>query len=110
MPNPSPKTLLFEPFIETDEVLVVSTSKDTGGNPTRGQISCEGKNRWLEITVGVIGLKGTMHALNPSITVKETGGILTLEEKFQGTLSISLSKYTMELFIESPKLSSRADF
>jgi hypothetical protein len=89
---------------------VVSTSKDTGGNPTRGQISCEGKNRWLEITVGVIGLKGTMHALNPSITVKETGGILTLEEKFQGTLSLSLSKYTMELFIESPKLSLRADF
>ncbi|KAK9734399.1 hypothetical protein RND81_04G137100 [Saponaria officinalis] len=45
----------------------------------------EGHSRWVEVTVGVIGTQGSMHSLSPSVTVKETGDILSLEEKFQGT-------------------------
>jgi hypothetical protein len=41
----------------------------------------------VEITVGVIGKRGSMHSLSPSVTVKETGDILSLEEKFQGWCS-----------------------
>lgn len=90
MPDPSPKQLLFEPFIETDDVVVVSSSS-TGSSAREGELYWEGKSRWLEVTVGVLGLDGFMHALNPSITVKESGGILTLEEKFQGGTGVNLT-------------------
>ncbi|KAG0564611.1 hypothetical protein KC19_8G125200 [Ceratodon purpureus] len=89
MPYPSPKQLLFEPFIETDDVVVVSANR--GGSASEGELYWEGKSRWLEVTVGVLGLHGVMHAFNPSITVKETGGILTLEEKFQGGTGVNLT-------------------
>ncbi|KAL6002921.1 hypothetical protein ACLOJK_023143 [Asimina triloba] len=41
------------------------------------------QSRWVEVTVGVIGKRGAMHSLSPSITVKESSDILSLEEKFQ---------------------------
>lgn len=81
MPNPPPEFLIFEPFVETDNIIVSSiSSKDKSHH-----LLWEGHSRWVEITVGVIGKHGSMHSLTPSITVKETGGILSLEEKFQGT-------------------------
>lgn len=80
MPNPPPEVLIFEPFIETDEIVV--TSKDK--NKTGRNLMWKGHSRWVEITVGVIGKRGSMHSLSPSVTVKETGDILSLEEKFQG--------------------------
>jgi D-alanine--D-alanine ligase len=83
MPNPPPTQLLFEPFIETDDVVVVPSSS--------GELYWEGKSRWLEVTVGVLGLGGALHAFYPSITVKESGGILTLEEKFQGGTGVNLT-------------------
>lgn len=43
----------------------------------------EGDSRWVEITVGLLGPLGAMRALTPSLTVKEAGDVLTLEEKFQ---------------------------
>ena len=76
MPISPPELLIFEPFIETDEIKVSSKSHC---------FTWEGQSRWVEITVGVIGTKGSMHSLSPSVTVKETGDILSLEEKFQGT-------------------------
>ncbi|KAL9260564.1 D-alanine--D-alanine ligase-like protein [Drosera capensis] len=82
MPNPPPKHLIFEPFIETDEIKVSSKSH---------QLIWEGKSRWVEVTVGVIGKCGSMHALSPSITVKESGEVLSLEEKFQGGTGINLT-------------------
>ncbi|GAB2272110.1 hypothetical protein Dimus_006929 [Dionaea muscipula] len=82
MPNPPPEHLIFEPFIETDEIKVSSKSH---------QLMWEGKSRWVEVTVGVIGERGSMRALSPSITVKETGDILSLEEKFQGGTGINLT-------------------
>lgn len=80
MPNPPPELLIFEPFIETDEIVVISKSKDDTGC----SFMWKGHSRWVEITVGVVGKRGSMHSLSPSVTVKETGDILSLEEKFQG--------------------------
>ncbi|XP_045793953.1 uncharacterized protein LOC123888811 isoform X2 [Trifolium pratense] len=80
MPNPPPELLIFEPFIETDEIIVSSNVK----NETGHGFMWKGHSRWVEITVGVIGKRGSMHSLSPSVTVKETGDILSLEEKFQG--------------------------
>lgn len=85
MPNPPPELLIFEPFIETDEITV--SSKST--NETEERLLWKGQSRWVEITVGVVGTRGSMHSLSPSVTVKESGDILSLEEKFQGDLSFS---------------------
>lgn len=87
MPNPPPQSLIFEPFIETDEVIVSSKSAIDGAR----SLIWEGRREWVEITVGVIGKRGEMHSLSPSITVKESGDILSLEEKFQGGTGINLT-------------------
>lgn len=81
MPVPPPEFLIFEPFIETDDITIVF--KSTNENDER--LLWEGSSRWVEITVGVIGKRGSMRSLMPSVTVKESGDILSLEEKFQGT-------------------------
>ncbi|CAI0423992.1 unnamed protein product [Linum tenue] len=83
MPNPPPEKLIFEPFIETDEIIVSSKSADG--------LLWKGESRWVEITVGVVGKRGCMQSLSPSITVKEGGDILSLEEKFQGGTGINLT-------------------
>ncbi|XXG39900.1 hypothetical protein AAC387_Pa01g0745 [Persea americana] len=87
MPSPPPESLIFEPFIGTDEIIV--SSKSTNGNAHK--LMWKGQNRWVEVTVGVVGKRGAMHSLSPSITVKESGGILSLEEKFQGGTGINLT-------------------
>lgn len=91
MPSPPPESLIFEPFIETDEIIV--SSKSTNGNADR--LLWKGRNRWVEVTVGVVGKRGAMHSLSPSITVKESGDILSLEEKFQGMVSSLCISYTL---------------
>ncbi|KAG5550708.1 hypothetical protein RHGRI_015610 [Rhododendron griersonianum] len=78
MPSPPPELLIFEPFIETDEMIF--SSKSTNDN-ARG-IFWKGQSRWVEITVGVLGKRGSMYSLTPSVTVKESGDILSLEENF----------------------------
>ncbi|XP_051130698.1 uncharacterized protein LOC127251142 isoform X2 [Andrographis paniculata] len=87
MPVPSPENLIFEPFIETDEIVV--SSQSNSGNADN--LLWEGNSRWVEITVGVLGKRGSMRSLTPSITVKESGDILSLEEKFQGGTGINLT-------------------
>ncbi|KAI4356102.1 hypothetical protein L6164_000148 [Bauhinia variegata] len=87
MPNPPPELLIFEPFIETDEILVTSRLK----KESRHGLVWKGQSRWVEVTVGVVGKRGAMRSLSPSITVKETGDILSLEEKFQGGTGINLT-------------------
>ncbi|XP_074311865.1 uncharacterized protein LOC141647542 isoform X2 [Silene latifolia] len=82
MPNPPPDLLIFEPFIETDEIKVSSKSRC---------FTWEGRSRWVEVTVGVMGTRGSMHSLTPSVTVKESGDILSLEEKFQGGTGINIT-------------------
>ncbi|CAK9194407.1 unnamed protein product [Sphagnum jensenii] len=108
MPILAPEKLLFEPFIETDDVIVTSKSKRAiDETTTQGQLFWEGKSRWLEVTVGVLGSKGAMHALYPSITVKETGGILSLEEKFQGGTGVNLTPPPSSLVKEAAITSCR---
>ncbi|OMO84913.1 D-alanine--D-alanine ligase [Corchorus capsularis] len=87
MPNPPPELLIFEPFVETDEIAV--SSKTVASNSEN--LLWKGDSRWVEVTVGVIGKRGLMHSLSPSITVKESGDILSLEEKFQGGTGINLT-------------------
>uniref|UniRef100_A0A0D9X376 ATP-grasp domain-containing protein n=1 Tax=Leersia perrieri TaxID=77586 RepID=A0A0D9X376_9ORYZ len=87
MPVPPPESLIFEPFIETDEIIISTKSVD---DSTR-HLVWKGENEWLEVTVGVVGKRGEMRSLNPSITVKESGDILSLEEKFQGGTGINLT-------------------
>ncbi|URE41482.1 D-ala D-ala ligase N-terminus [Musa troglodytarum] len=87
MPSPPPQSLIFEPFIETDEIIVSSKSLDSNAR----HLTWEGHTGWVEVTVGVMGTRGEMHSLSPSITVKETGDILSLEEKFQGGTGINLT-------------------
>uniref|UniRef100_A0A7S3UDD3 ATP-grasp domain-containing protein n=1 Tax=Picocystis salinarum TaxID=88271 RepID=A0A7S3UDD3_9CHLO len=85
MPLPPPSALLFEPFISSRRI-VVCQQKSRGGE----QLQCVGDSEWVEITVGVVGVKGNMHAFNPSITVAESA-VLSLEEKFQGGTGINLT-------------------
>ncbi|KAK3126092.1 hypothetical protein QOZ80_7BG0613780 [Eleusine coracana subsp. coracana] len=87
MPLPPPESIIFEPFIETDEIIISNKSE----NGSARHLVWKGENEWLEVTVGVIGKRGEMHSLNPSITVKESGDILSLEEKFQGGTGINLT-------------------
>lgn len=87
MPVPPPQSLIFEPFIETDEIIISNKSR----NGSARHLVWKGETEWLEVTVGVIGKRGEMHSLNPSITVKESGDILSLEEKFQGGTGINLT-------------------
>uniref|UniRef100_A0A2P2MLM9 D-alanineD-alanine ligase n=3 Tax=Rhizophora mucronata TaxID=61149 RepID=A0A2P2MLM9_RHIMU len=87
MPSPPPELLIFEPFIETDEIVV--SSKSMGENARH--LVWKGQSRWVEVTVGVLGKRGSMRSLSPSVTVKETGDILSLEEKFQGGTGINLT-------------------
>ncbi|KAF7825465.1 D-alanine--D-alanine ligase [Senna tora] len=96
MPNPPPELLIFEPFIETDEIVVTSKNKDETGR----SLMWKGHSRWVEITVGVIGKCGSMHSLSPSVTVKESGDILSLEEKFQGGTGVNLTPPPLSIMSE----------
>ncbi|KAK1393828.1 D-alanine--D-alanine ligase [Heracleum sosnowskyi] len=71
MPNPTPDLLIFEPFIETDEILISSQST----NVSKHGLLWEGHSRWIEVTVGVVGNRGSMRSPTPSITVKESGDL-----------------------------------
>lgn len=79
MPTDMPRDLLFEKFIETD-VLRVRTNT----------LKHYHRTGWIEITVGVIEMDGTLRSLNPSITVAE-GEVLTVEEKFQGGTGVNIT-------------------
>lgn len=82
MPVPPPARLLLEPFIETDAIT---------SDPVSLELRWAGASRWVEVTVAVLGRRGAARALTPSITVKETGDVLSLEEKFQGGTGINLT-------------------
>ena len=79
MPSKPQNELMFEPFIETDVVRI-----------KKNQMEWEVKSGWIEITMGVLGNKGHIHAFNPSLTVSE-GNVLALEEKFQGGTGVNIT-------------------
>lgn len=79
MPTSSEEEFLFEPYIETDSIII-----------EHNQLQYVSKEGWIELTVGVLENQGAYHALNPSITIAE-GAVLSLEEKFQGGTGINLT-------------------
>jgi len=79
MPTVHPEALLLEPFIKTDHIEVKGS-----------KISVQEESGWIELTVGVIGRKGAMRSLTPSITVAASS-ILSVEEKFQGGTGINIT-------------------
>eukprot|EP00898_Chlorokybus_atmophyticus_P000516 jgi/Chlat1/1465/Chrsp12S02012 len=81
MPQPPPAVLLLEPFIITDSITI---GKD-------GQLLWRGESRWVEVTCGMLGMERAMRALTLSITVRESGDVLSLEEKFQGGTGVNLT-------------------
>jgi len=80
LPMPAVPALLFETYIATDEVRVRED----------GRLDWRHVNDWIEVTVGVLGRRGSMEALHPSLTVA-LDGVLSLEEKFMGGTGINLT-------------------
>jgi D-alanine-D-alanine ligase-like ATP-grasp enzyme len=79
MPMEFLSELLFEKFIETDVVRVKGNT-----------LKYARKSGWVEVTVGVVGMKNGLKVLNPSMTVAE-GEVLSVEEKFQGGTGINIT-------------------
>ena len=79
MPTTPMEHLLFENFIETDNIRVI-------GN----QLKWRRKQGWIEVTTGVLEKNGRLHALSPSLTVA-SGHVLSVEEKFQGGTGINIT-------------------
>lgn len=89
LPTEKQTRLLFEEYIETDDIRVDDTSLNTSSAASL----IWGRERdtgWVEVTVGVLGKKGSMMAMNPSITVASSG-ILSLEEKFMGGTGVNIT-------------------
>ncbi|MGI5246749.1 hypothetical protein [Dactylosporangium sp. CA-139066] len=85
MPTTRPQHLLFEDYIDTDDLRV----EDRAGSAELVW-GLERDTGWIEVTVGVLGPKGAMAAMNPSITVA-SAGILSLEEKFMGGTGVNIT-------------------
>ncbi|MFH0820626.1 MAG: hypothetical protein V1908_02520, partial [Candidatus Peregrinibacteria bacterium] len=79
MPTCPMTRVMFEQFIATDKVRVI-----------RDRLQWKTVSEWIEITMGLVGKKGHMRAMNLSITVA-LGNILTLEEKFQGGTGVNIT-------------------
>ena len=89
LPTEQQTHLLFEEYIETDDIRVDDLSGDA---PSAAHLiwGRERDTGWIEVTVGVLGKKGSMTAMNPSITVASSG-ILSLEEKFMGGTGVNIT-------------------
>jgi len=89
LPTKPQTHLLFEEYIETDDIRVDDVSGDTS---TAANLiwSQDRDTGWVEVTVGVLGKKGTMTAMNPSLTVA-SAGVLSLEEKFMGGTGVNIT-------------------
>ncbi len=70
---------LLEPYIHTDRIQLI------GGELIHTTVS-----GWIEVTIGLWEVDGEIKAFNPSVTVA-SGGVLSLEEKFQGGTGVNLT-------------------
>lgn len=84
MPTDTPEALLLEQMIATDRLRLVATPD--GGE----RLEWRRTTGWIEVTVGVLGRRGAMRALAPSITVARNS-ILSLEEKFMGGTGVNIT-------------------
>jgi D-alanine--D-alanine ligase len=88
MPKTKPAALIFEEYIETDLVTPVSPSMNSGR--ARLEWTRRGPASRVEVTVGVLGARGKMRALNPSLAVAAQD-VLSKEEKFMSGTGINLT-------------------
>lgn len=79
LPATKLRELLFERFVVTDKL-----------EDKNNKLILHKRSGWVEITIGVIGARGKMKALSPSVTVAQSG-VLSVEEKFQGGTGINLT-------------------
>jgi len=84
----TPTDLLFEEFVETDDVSVVDGAGS--GEGARLRWGAERDTGWIEVTVGVLGTEGDMRALPPSLTIARKG-VLSVEEKFMGGTGVNIT-------------------
>ncbi|HUA12057.1 MAG TPA: hypothetical protein VMA83_08645 [Solirubrobacteraceae bacterium] len=87
MPMERQDTLLFEEFIETDDIEARGAAGNGHGTLVWG---AHHDTRLVEVTVGVLGPRGAMRALNPSITIA-TNKVLSVQEKFMSGTGINLT-------------------
>jgi D-alanine--D-alanine ligase len=88
LPTSRPATLLFEEFVDTDDVRVVGVAEAEFASRLAWARTRD--TGWIEVTVGVLGPHGAMTALNPSLTIADLG-VLSLEEKFMGGTGINIT-------------------
>lgn len=93
MPLKKMRNLLFENFIETDQIKIVGH-----------KLAYKKKSGFVEVTVAVLQDGKSLKALNPSMTVAE-GAVLSVEEKFQGGTGINITPPSEE--IVKPKILER---
>jgi D-alanine-D-alanine ligase-like ATP-grasp enzyme len=87
MPMAPQRSLLFEEFIETDDI----EPEDAAETGRAGLVwGAKRDTEWVEVTVGVLGPRGAMRALNPSITVA-SNDVLSVQEKFMSGTGINLT-------------------
>lgn len=97
LPRPTPARFLVEPFVST---LAVRVCRDGSG---REDLVFDGEDvqdddterrrrkRMIEVTVAVVGERGRLTALDPSLTIVSGGDVLSLEEKFQGGTGVNIT-------------------
>lgn len=92
LPTRPPAALLLEELIASDDVTVVDASWHDGeiGEPAHLAWGVTRETGWVEVTVGVLGPRGAMRALWPSITIARKG-VLSLEEKFMGGTGVNIT-------------------
>jgi hypothetical protein len=90
MPTGCPHRYVIEPFIASD---ALSIAVGRGGT---AMLSHNDVNGFLEVTIGVYGMAGYMHAMTPSVMVKR-GSILSYEEKFETGGAVSATPLPAEL-------------
>ena len=88
LPTTRVQRILVEAFVDTDDLAVdLSGEGDVPATLTWG---VTGKPGLVEVTVGVLGSEGALHAFTPSITVAR-GGVLSVQEKFMGGTGVNIT-------------------
>ena len=103
MPSETPRAYLIEPFICSD---VLDVMIDEQGMRRLQHTPVSG---FLEVTIGLFGVAGDMHAMCPSVTVK-SGSVLSLVEKFQSGAGINLTPPPADLVQEAVIQVRSSDF
>ena len=95
LPRPAPARFLVEPFVST---LAARVRRDESGREDLvfdgEEVQDDGtkrRKRLIEVTVAVVGERGRLTALDPSLTIVSGGDVLSLEEKFQGGTGVNIT-------------------